>query len=434
MKKIFALLIGFGALQASAQMDSCNVFLKGNYVEVGISPTGSFGSSTPAPTGYHPHGALAGSTYRPCSVGSSGQFLGFVCDPEMNGWTVGTPAYMGDYFLPGTPFEGWEIQVDTNHSQQFNMTAGGFTGSCTGSNISYSSTGGSVSSTWQGNFDSLQITQVTTLDSGALFFKMSVTLTNLSVLGVNNIYYLRTLDPDNDESWPGGGFYTANTIMHQGPDTTVVTATGVTSASTMMALGSLDTNSRCLIYSTWPLTSSVDLSTLYNGTYAATYATGASYNGDYAIGLVYKIPHLATVDSASDSVYRTTTTYSRHPANSVTFNFFYAFTQVGVDSALSVLGRATSTSGSLKVKNVNSTSDVKVYPNPTNGQINIAGLSAGDAIALVDMMGNQMPIQGAISGAGNDIFSLASVPVGNYILIVKDADNVVKSRVTVSKQ
>ncbi len=433
MKKLFTLFIGLGALQASAQMDSCNVFLQGNYVEVGISPTGSFGTSIAAPTSYHPHGGLSGSSYHPCSSSTSGQHLGFVADPAMDGWSVGTPAYMGDYFLPGSPFEGWEIQIDTNCSQQFNLTAGGFTGACSGSNISYSATGGIVSSTWQGNMDSLQITQVTSLDTSALYFKMSVTLTNLSVLGVDNIYYFRSLDPDNDQSWAGGSFSTVNKIVHQGPDTTVVSATGTTGSMSMLSLGSLDTNSRCLIYSTWPLASSVNLSSLYNGTFAGTYTTGATYTGDVAIGLVYHIGHLATVDSASDSVYRTTTTYTRHPANSVTFNFFYAFGQVGLDSALSAFGRTTS-SGSLKVNNVNAAADVKVYPNPTSGLLNIAGLVAGDEIALVDMMGNQLSLQGTVSGTGNDKFSTSSVPVGNYILMIKDANGTVKSRVKVTKQ
>ena len=433
MKKLFTLFIGLGALQASAQLDSCNAFLQGNYVEVGISPTGSYGTSVQAPSGYHPHGGMSGSTYNPCSGTGTGQRLGFVADPAMDGWAVGSPAYMGDYFLPGSPFEGWEIQVNSSRSQQFNLTAGGFTGSCTGTNIAYSATGSTVSSTWQGNYDSLQITQVTSLDTSALFFKMSITLTNLSVLGVDNIYYFRSLDPDNDQSWLGGSFTTVNKIVHQGPDTTVVSATGTTGAMSMLSLGSLDTNSRCLIYNTWPLASSVDLSTLYNGTFAGTYATGTTTTGDVAIGLVYHIAHLATVDSASDSVYRTTTTYTRHPANAITFNFFYAFGQVGLDSALSALGRTASTGG-LKVNNVNATAEVKVYPNPTSGLLNIAGLAAGDEITLVDMMGNQLPVQGTISGAGSDKFSTTMVPVGNYILLVKDAGGVVKSRVKVVKQ
>ncbi len=432
MKKLLTLIIGLGALQASAQMDSCNVFLQGNYVEIGISPTGSYGTSVQAPGGYHTHGAYTGSTYNPCAGTGVGMRLGFVADPAMDGWTVGTPAYMGDYFLPGSPFEGWEIQVDTNRSQQFNTTGGGFTGSCTGSNISYTAGPSSITSTWQGYYDSLQITQVTTLDTGALFFKMSVTLTNLSVLGVNNIYYFRSLDPDNDESWTGGSFVTNNTIVHQGPDTTVVTATGLTGAMSMLALGSTDTNSRCLIYSAWPLASTIDLSTLYNGTYAATYATGATFNGDVAIGLVYKIAHLATVDSASDSVFRTTTSYTRHPANSVTFNFFYAFGQAGLDSALSTFSRASG-AGSLKVNNVNSGSEVKVYPNPTTDKISVSGLIAGDKVMVLDMMGNEFVLDANVSGS-NSQYSLNMLAKGNYLMVVKDADGNIRSRVKIQKQ
>ncbi len=432
MKKLFTLIIGLSALQASAQMDSCNVFIQGNYVEVGISPTGSYGTSVQAPGTYHVHGAYSGSYYNPCAGAGLGMRLGFVADPDMDGWAVGTPAYMGDYFLPGSPFEGWEIQVDTNRSQQFNTTMSGFSGSVTGSNISYSASGGTISSTWQGYFDSLEITQVTSIDTGALFFKMSVTLTNLSVLGVNNVYYFRSLDPDNDQSWTGGSFVTNNTVAHQGPDTTLVTATGLTGAMTMLSLGTMDTNARCLIYDRWPLVDTVDLSTLYSGTYPATYATGATYNGDEAIGLVYKIPHLATVDSASDSVYRTTSTYRRHPANSITLNFFYAFGPRGLDSALSTFTSATG-AGSLKVKNVNAGSEVKVYPNPTNDKINVSGLLADDKVAVLDMMGNEFVLDTNVSGTNNQ-FSLSMLAKGNYLMVVKDAGGNIRSRVKIQKQ
>ena len=432
MKKLFTLIFGLGALHASAQMDSCNVFLQGNYVEVGISPSGSYGTSVAAPSGYHVHGPVTSSSYNPCGGATYGLRLGFVADPDMDGWSVGTPAYMGDYFLPGSPFEGWEIQCGGSRSQQFNGTASGFTGAVSGSNISYSSTGGIISSTWQGNMDSLQITQVTSIDTSALFFKMSVTLTNMSVSGVDNIYYFRSLDPDNDETWSGGGFYTYNTIVHQGPDTTLVTATGYTGSISMLSLGSLDTNSRCVIYGSWPLDTSVDLSSVYDGTCSCTSAAGAHYDGDVGIGLVYRIPHLATVDSAADSVYRTTSTLRRHPANSTTLNFFYAFGPTGLDSALSVFTRTTG-AGSLKVKNVNASSEVKVYPNPTTEKIRVSGLIAGDKVTILDMMGHEFVLDNLVSGTDNQ-YSLNMLAKGNYLMVVKDAGGNIRSRVKIQKQ
>lgn len=73
------------------------VFLQGNFIEVGIHAAGSFGTAGVAPAGFHPKGV---------------QQLGFVVDPGKDGWNTGSPAQSGDYFLPGTPEEGWGIKWD----------------------------------------------------------------------------------------------------------------------------------------------------------------------------------------------------------------------------------------------------------------------------------------------------------------------------------
>src|ERR1700756_2654556 len=86
---------------ASAQLVNCNVFLKGLSIEVGINTNGAYGSSVPAPVGFHPKGGAG--TANTCPTTSSacpaaGTNLGFVADPDKDGWTVGTPPYFGDYF------------------------------------------------------------------------------------------------------------------------------------------------------------------------------------------------------------------------------------------------------------------------------------------------------------------------------------------------
>ena len=71
------------------------VFLRGNFVEVGIHEVGSYGTYNKAPSG---------SAY-------AGRNLGFIADFDRNGWTVGSSKYpygkfAGDYFVPGSPVEG----------------------------------------------------------------------------------------------------------------------------------------------------------------------------------------------------------------------------------------------------------------------------------------------------------------------------------------
>ncbi len=366
--------------KTNAQMVGADIFLKGKYVEVGIAKNGWYGSDSLAPAGYHPH----------CPACFPSNALGFVADPAMDGWTVGTPAYMGDYFMPGTPFEGWEIQVKGGkRARAFNPNASvtGMTGS--GSTVSYTTSGSMVSGTWVGTYDSLQVTQVTTLDTNQLYFTIKVTLTNLSATAVDSVYYMRTLDPDNDVTWPGGNFVTINKIQHQSRDTTVVSATGQSSTSPFLALGTTDTNATALVYAVWPPSSSLDISTMYNQTYtdaATLYTAGSSDTFDVAIGLITFVPHLATVDSAADSVWRTTSTYyTRHPANSASFTYFYAFSKAGMDSALTKLHMLSPIS--LGITNVNNNEEVKVYPNPSKDVVNITGLTATDNVTLYDMLG-----------------------------------------------
>ncbi|MGB5439563.1 MAG: DUF4347 domain-containing protein, partial [Gammaproteobacteria bacterium] len=69
------------------------VFLQGDFLEVGIHAAGSFGTTGDAPAGFHP------------LVDGVDSRLGFVADPDRDGWTTGTPAQIGDYFLPGDPEE-----------------------------------------------------------------------------------------------------------------------------------------------------------------------------------------------------------------------------------------------------------------------------------------------------------------------------------------
>jgi hypothetical protein len=400
-----------------AQMTGGNVFLKGRYVEAGICGNGDFGAPAP-PAGYHPHTSSAGG----------GTSLGFVSDPAMDGWATGTPAYVGDYFVPGTPFEGWNLQIGSIRAQA--QSCLGFTGTgLTGANTAYAVSGSKVIGTWQGTFDSMTVRQETTLDTNALYFSMKVTLINNASVPKNNIYYFRSLDPDNDQSWPGGSFSTVNKIEFQQPNAigaSMVSATGLTGAITKMSLGTLDTNARCLVYSSWPISSTVDLATIYGMTYATSsslYTAGATNTADVAIGLVFRIPHLAPVDSASDSVgYKSTAATHLHPANEKTITYFYAFSQAGADSAIAnLIDTATVIvpPPPTRVSDMKTGADVRVFPNPAGDLLQVTGLSEGDKLYLIDLMGKQVARFYA-SGTSIDRFTISDVAPGNYLVVVRD--------------
>ncbi|HNV99853.1 MAG TPA: hypothetical protein PKL06_10830, partial [Chitinophagales bacterium] len=197
-----AFLIGLASLNLNAQIVGANVFLKGNYVEVGINTCGAFGSPTAPPAGYHP------------TEGG----LGFVADWESDGWDVGTPQYCGDYFVPGTPVEGWQIQIGDTWWTNTDQSCGG--SDIPGDISDYSYIGGIYTGVWTGNLSAgaidLDITAITTLPEDALYFVTRILLCNNGDAPLNDVYYKRNVDPDNDQPW-SGDFTTDNVIVYQPP-------------------------------------------------------------------------------------------------------------------------------------------------------------------------------------------------------------------------
>lgn len=334
---------------ANAQMVRDNIFLKGNHVEVGIAPNGAFGTTVNAPAGYHPNtpGVIF---FDPENDSTSvlDSALGFVADPDADGWDVGVPPYFGDYFLPGDPQEGWSIQVDGVRSDAFTpayLDSGttGYTGSLMGANIAYSATGSSVMGVWKGTAaGTLAITQTTTLDAMQLYFTMSIMLRNTGSTTLHNIYYLRTVDPDNEER-ENGSFGTANTIVHQLPDAgnkVLVSATGTEFPRAYLGLGTKDCRALCYIDS-FELVCSATLDSIYNKQGHYNYYSG-SITKDVGIGLVFNIGDLA-------------------PGDTTSFAYAYILREPDLDSAISFTAPQMTAHG----VTFNNTDTIYVCNNPT---------------------------------------------------------------------
>jgi len=425
--KSLAILPVLFAANAQAQLVDCNVFLQGRYVEVGINWNGAFGSSVAAPAGYHPNlgGATTATLYNSpacggTSIASSG-LLGFVADPDMGGWAAGTPAYFGDYFVPGDPQEGWSFSADTFRLDAWNEgDAGNMDSALAGGNISYSTSGGVSTGVWQGSFDSVAIVQITTLDTSALYFNVQVIMTNLASTPRDNVYYLRTVDPDNEEPLTGD-FRTLNIVEHQLPNTdnlTTVSAAGLTYSNAYLALSTNDLRAKAFIINmglTPALTYS--LADLYSMSTTYFYTEGIVDSNDNGIGLVFNIGHLSSVDSvgAIDSAFRTTAAAAA--PNRAIINYRYAF---------------SSAAGPTSVKNITGT-NIKVYPNPAKDQLNITNLYTTDRVQLFDMMGREMQVNLAVGHDGNNTFSISDLPSGQYLLQVSDKDGNVRSKTPVQK-
>jgi len=281
---------------------SDRIFLPGRFLEIGLQDNADFGANGP-PTGYHAYGA--------------GGSLAEVYDLGHDGWTTGTPPFFGDYTLPGSPFEGWEVQVGTGRGQAF--CGGGTTGTYTNTPASfklrghltgYTNFGGQLSATWQGTAttdSSLAITQVTTVDTNGSAAVVTVYFKNTGASTLTGIYYLRSCDPDNDETRHTSspiGFNTNNTIVYQNDyyHRVEVEAKGAIDHNPM-ALSAKDCRARCFIYSTWSVSSTLSLANVWSNTSDAalgthTFTEGATQNGDVAIGIVFNVGDLAPGDSA----------------------------------------------------------------------------------------------------------------------------------------
>lgn len=284
---IFTLL---AAKPAQAQMvGTADCFIKGDYVQVGISNSGAFGACF-APAGYFPNGIPGSRT------------LGFVSDPDKDGWLVSAPgktSYMGDYFVPGSPYEAWDIEFGGTKYSSNNCPSGGTLGSGSSyGHTSYLATATEQTNVWSGTIGSLNITQKTVVRKDRLYFVMYIDIVNTGTTTVNNVYYQRAVDPDNEQPW-SGNFVTNNKVVYQPNSISkncLVTAEGPTYGNfAYLGLGTKDCRARCYILN-GGLSSGLNLSTLFAGTGAASgnyYNVGATYTNDVGYGLVFSLGNLA---------------------------------------------------------------------------------------------------------------------------------------------
>lgn len=292
MKKILYSLItlSFFTQAAKAQFVGADIFLKGDYVEVGIATNGSYGSAGNAPVGYHS---------RP-DFGTTGGPLGFVADPAKDGWAVsapGMPAYFGDYFMPGSPQEGWDIEINGTRGRAWRGTgAASLTGGLTGTNTSYTSSPAQQVGVWEGSLGNLAIKQTTTQKKDKVYFVTRVELENTGTTTLTNIFYNRSLDPEPDATI-GGNYSSDKRIVFQ-PNflsrNCLVSAIGQDYDSAYVGLGSKDCRAKCYIANTF--TPDANLSSIHGQNGAAgsyIYVVNGFSAANTSMGIVFNVGSLA---------------------------------------------------------------------------------------------------------------------------------------------
>lgn len=163
-----------------------DVFLGGQYIELGISRHGSFGTSTsPQTEGFHSNGAL-----------------GMIVDDD--GWDVGNAPTTGDFFLPDTPEERYifsyyynGIKYEYIVADRRNCYTGTWTVEPTVTNQSAGKTLKAVVYGVTQHNIGLEITY--SFGVSDKNFKTSVKITNDSSLDITNVRFVRSFDPDQDD-------------------------------------------------------------------------------------------------------------------------------------------------------------------------------------------------------------------------------------------
>lgn len=263
-----------------------SAYVQGTSVEYAIDGAGGYeGVQTavcPVPGGYH---------FR-----SLTSFFGFVSNPQVNGWAT----FDGDFFTPGTPENGWGIEiidgandfvVNNNCYTTVGMTT--MPGSITG----YVVNGLCRIVTWEGDYINgaynVHVKMDYVLMTPDLYYTTVLTITNNGA-NISDFYFHRNFDPDNNVSINGLDFSTQNTIVSQpgaGCNKAHVRATSTnpgTQPMSYVGLAGVGANWRA----SYGGFSNRDASDIWNGI-GVTQASGSTNTADQAISLAYRIQNFA---------------------------------------------------------------------------------------------------------------------------------------------
>lgn len=270
------------------------LFLGGNYIELGLSSVGSFGTSTAKPTGF------VGGT----PPGSHPNSVGFVFDTD--GFGTGADKAL-DFYVPDTPEERWSIGFGNTNYASFSALNGNNsnTSGLTGVSIADGSSGNVLSGTFTATVGGVvKVVQVHTFKVNDTYYKTTVTLTNVSGSTLQNLEFMRSFDPDGTRS-VGGDNVTVNTILGQ-PATD--TFASVASASLEGDAYEVQTGHRAVAY----FYSSDSRAVAYTGGFEnpnpyafddANQPTNYTTTADDAIGIIFKVGDLKANGSVTFSYY-----------------------------------------------------------------------------------------------------------------------------------
>lgn len=404
------LFLGAYSYTAQAQISGCSVFLLGKKVEVGVNWNGALGASTNPPTGAHGNWSTTLHTSSSCgNTTYTGISLAAVADPDEDGWSTGATSYYGDFILPGGANEGWSIMYNGEQTNLWNSDAA-TTDSIPGlfsSVYGYTDTSGKRIAITQAVYNGIYMTQWITLDTNKLFFSVSTLLENTTLATASDVFYMRFVNPHNDQAISSNPA-TWNRILYQYPPDTgqraVVTSRGVAYNNAFMALGTKDPSAMAFIAKTRQKPDNTTIDNISTGTDAEYhYNVNDSVNANACMGLIFNVGNLVSGGGAL-------------------INYFYAFRPDVIDDAI-----YSSSVGITKIERV--VHEYTVFPNPVSSGFKLMGTQPNDQIEVFDMMGRHINH----TKTGNYEYSIGDVAAGTYLVMVKSASGLITGRARLQK-
>ncbi len=341
----------FNVISINAQIVGTGAYIKGKSVEIGFSGAGGMeGTTAVPPVGMHPRGGFG--------------LFGIVANPQVNSWLT----FYGDFFTPGSPENGWGLQVGTSSvSPMFsNNSSGPLLQISSTPTISYSHILSNYNVEWSGSVISGTININAkinySLQENDLFYKTTVSLTNNSASIIPMLYYYRNIDSDNNQ--PVTGSYTTNNRIRNQVGFPIGSNVGCVSSSQAVTTGGAGTSYIALV------SSGADYRVSYGG-----YTNRSGSNLWNGVGNVQLQNSTNTADEAISLSYRI---QNFLPGTTRTLEFLTVFDSMAVNGALSSLVYL-SYPGSLNLPYSISTTQVDTIKlcSP-NVNINVGGSSVND--------------------------------------------------------
>ena len=74
-----------------------------------------------------------------------------------------------------------------------------------------------LSTLWVKTHDEVKISKIMKFASNKMYFTTTVTLVNTGATDITEVYYVRSVDPDQGQPWCSGNYRTNNYVLYQPP-------------------------------------------------------------------------------------------------------------------------------------------------------------------------------------------------------------------------